>query len=79
MGDNYKFRAGVKKYFRIATLTGNHKVSFLLFEDKNYNGELSEVRQPYDELNTDVTGVLVYARNEEGLIQTAVVNQNKGV
>lgn len=152
VGENYQIRMGLKKYFRTATSTGNHKVRFLLFEDDNYNGlrdkdesvlpneivklndiiaitdkngkvyyqnvptgkyklkvnestgarlmidpvlmvnkkvemevglvkkvkvsgKLSEVREPYDELGTDVTGIMVYAKNENGYIQTAIVNQ----
>jgi len=151
-GNNYQVRIGLKKYFTVSTSIGNHKVSFLLFEDKNFNGKLDkdemtlpgevvrlnnyvaitdkkgkvtfqnvpkgvytlkvnesagsrlmmdpviqvdkninrnvglvkkirvtgklmEVRQPYDDLETTATGIIVYARNHEGLIQTAVVNQ----
>lgn len=153
-GKNYQLRFGVKKYFNIATAIANHKVSFVIFEDANFNGmldadevvlsnevirldnhvaitdergkvtfqnvpdgtytlkvneragsrltidseiainrnvnmnvglvkniritgRLSEVRQPYDELETDVTGVLVYAKNHKGNIQKAVVNKEK--
>ncbi|MGC1632724.1 MAG: hypothetical protein WA749_11500 [Gelidibacter sp.] len=152
-GNNYQIRVGIKKYFARATAIGNHKVSFQLFEDKNYNGirdvheavlaneivklddhtaitdkngkvtfqnvpkgsyklkvnesagsrlmvdplievnrnintqvglvkniritgELVEVKQAYDVLNTEVTGIVVYAKSEEGDIQTTVVNQN---
>ncbi|MGV8815452.1 MAG: hypothetical protein ACOH2D_15220 [Gelidibacter sp.] len=152
-GDNYQIRIGIKKYFARATAIGNHKVSFQLFEDKNYNGirdvheavlaneivklddhtaitdkngkvtfqnvpkgsyklkinesagsrlmktplievnkniniqvglvkniritgKLVEVKQAYDVLNTDVSGIVVYAKSEEGAIQTTVVNQN---
>lgn len=39
-GSNYHFRLGVKKYFLQATVAGNHKVSFQLFEDTNANGYL---------------------------------------
>lgn len=151
-GSNYQFRIGLKKYFTVSTSIGNHKVRFLLFEDKNFNGildideavlpnemvrldnyvavtdkmgrvtfqnvpegsyklkvnesvgsrlmmdpvivvdkninmnvglvkkikvtgKLIEVRQPYDDLETTATGLIVYARNKEGFIQTAVVNQ----
>ena len=152
-GSNYQFRVGVKKYFIAATTLGNHKVTFQLFEDKNFNGlldtgelvlkneivkldnfvaitdqngkvvfqnvpkgiyklkvnesagsrlmmdpvinvekninrklglvknikvagRLTEVKQQYDILGTDVTGIVVYAKNQEGVIYTAVVNQN---
>ncbi|MBY5957977.1 hypothetical protein KUV50_07545 [Membranicola marinus] len=152
VGDNFQFRAGIKKYFRTATSAGNHKLSFILFEDDNFNGaldadeavlpnevimldnfvamtdhngkvtfqnvpkgaytlkvnertgarmmmdpmivvhknrtikvglvknvrvagKLSEVKQQYDEKNTDVSGLMVYAKDEQGNIQTAVVNR----
>lgn len=152
-GRNHQFRLGLKKYFTVATSTENHKVRFLLFEDKNFNGildvdeavlpnevvkldnyvaitdkkgkvtfqnvptgtytlkvnesagsrlmmdpvimvdknmnrnvglvkkikvtgKLLEVRQPYDNMETTATGIKVYARNDMGHIQTAVVNQN---
>src|SRR5690606_9637067 len=39
-------------------------------------GRLEEVRQPYDILETNVAGIMVYAKSEEGLIQSAVVNQD---
>ena len=152
-GDHYQFRIGIKKYFTSATALGNHRVSFQLFEDKNFNGvldagervlaneviklddyiaitdkngkvtfqnvpqgvytlkvnestgsrlrmdpmivvernikmnvglvknirvagRLSEVKQAYDSKETTVTGILVYAKSEEGEVHTAVVNQN---
>lgn len=152
-GYNYQLRVGLKKYFTVATSMGNHKVSFQLFEDKNFNGmldsdelvlanevvkldnyvamtdkngrvtfqnvpqgiyklrvnenagsrlmmdpmilvdrnikmkvglvknirvtgKLTEVKQPYDILDTNAIGIIVYAKNEEGIVQTAIVNQN---
>lgn len=151
-GSYYQFRVGIKKYFTPATALGNHKVTFQLFEDKNFNGlldagehilaseivkldnfvaltdkngkvvfqnvpegiytlkvnesvgarlmmdpvimvnsninrkvglvknirvsgKLTEIRQAYDDVETDVTGIVVYARSEDGMIFTAVVNQ----
>lgn len=151
-GSYYQFRVGIKKYFTVATALGNHKVTFQLFEDKNYNGlletgesalaneivkldnfvaltdkngkvvfqnvpegtytlkinenagarlmmdpviivnnninrkvglvknirvsgKLTEIRQAYDVLETDVTGIVVYAKSEDGVIYSAVVNQ----
>ena len=151
-GNYYQFRIGIKKYFTAATALGNHKVTFQLFEDKNFNGlleagepvlaneivkldnfvaltdkngkvvfqnvpegiytlrvnesagarlmmdpvimvdnninrkvglvknikvsgKLTEVKQAYDTLETDVTGIVVYAKSEDGKIYTAVVNQ----
>lgn len=151
-GSYYQFRVGVKKYFTTATAFGNHKVTFQLFEDKNFNGlleagepvlaneivkldnyvamtdkngkvvfqnvpegiynlkvnesagarlmmdpvimvnsninrkvglvknirvsgRLTEIKQAYDDLETDVTGIVVYAKSEDGKIYTAVVNQ----
>ncbi|WP_240484971.1 hypothetical protein [Arenibacter latericius] len=152
-GYNYQFRVGIKKYFTAATSIGNHKVSFQLFEDANFNelldsgervlanemvkldryvaitdkkgkvtflnvpqgtyklevnqsvgsrlrmdpmilvdrnvkmnvglvknirvtGKLTEIRQAYDFKETTVTGIVVYAKSEEGVVHTAVVNQN---
>lgn len=152
-GYNYQFRVGLKKYFTVATSKGNHKVSFQLFEDANFNGvldtgervlanevvkldkyvamtdkkgkvtfqnvpqgsykldvnqsagarlvmdptikvdrkvtmnvglvknirvsgELTEIKQAYDFKGTTVTGIVVYAKSEEGIVHTAVVNQN---
>ncbi|GGW30206.1 hypothetical protein GCM10007383_14360 [Arenibacter certesii] len=152
-GYNYQFRVGLKKYFAVATSLGNHKVSFQLFEDANFNGvldsgeqvlanevikldryvamtdkkgkvtfqnvpqgiyklevnqsagarlkmdpmivvdrnikmnvglvkairvsgKLKEIRQAYDFKETSVTGIAVYAKSEEGVVHTAVVNQN---
>ncbi|MGI9650954.1 hypothetical protein [Chryseobacterium sp. RLHN22] len=151
-GNFYQFRLGIKRSFTAATALGNHKVTFQLFEDKNYNGlleagesvlaneivkldnfvamtdkngkvvfqnvpegiytlkvnesagarlmidpvimvnnninrkvslvknirvsgKLKEIRQAYDEVETDVTGIVVYAKSEDGVIYTAVVNQ----
>ncbi len=151
-GSYYQFRVGIKKYFTTATTLGNHKVTFQLFEDKNFNGlleagepvlaneivkldnyvamtdkngkvvfqnvpegnytlkvnesagarlmmdpvimvnnninrkvglvknirvngKLAEIKQAYDDLETDVTGIVVYAKSEDGKIYTAVVNQ----
>ena len=152
-GYSYQYSLGIKRYFTAATSAGNHKVSFQLFEDKNFNGmldsdediladeiirldkyvaltdkkgkvtfqnvpkgtyklhvnesagarlmmdplitvdrniklnvglvknirisgKLVEVKQAYDVLSTEVTGILVYAKNEAGTVQSAVVNQN---
>jgi len=151
-GNYYQFRVGIKKYFAAATALGNHKVTFQLFEDKNFNGlldagelvlaneivkldnyvamtdkngkvvfqnvpegiyklkvnesagsrlmmdpvimvnnninrkvglvknirvsgKLTEIKQDYDVVETDVTGIVVYAKSEDGMIYTAVVNQ----
>jgi len=151
-GSYYQFRVGIKKYFTAATALGNHKVTFQLFEDKNFNGlletgesvlaneivkldnfvaltdkngkvvfqnvpegiytlkvnesagarlmidpvimvnnninrkvglvknirvsgKLTEIKQAYDDLETDVTGIVVYAKSEDGKIYTTVVNQ----
>lgn len=151
-GSYYQFRVGIKKYFTGGTALGNYKVTFQLFEDKNFNGlleagetvlaneivkldnfvaltdkngkvvfqnvpegtytlkvnesagarlmmdpvimvnkninrkvglvknirvsgKLTEIKQAYDVLETDVTGIVVYAKSEDGVIYTAVVNQ----
>ena len=39
-------------------------------------GRLTEVKQAYDSKETTVTGILVYAKSEDGEVHTAVVNQN---
>ncbi|AZB28650.1 hypothetical protein [Chryseobacterium balustinum] len=151
-GSYYQFRVGIKRSFTAATALGNHKVTFQLFEDKNFNGlleagesalaneivkldnfvaltdkngkvvfqnvpegiytlkvnesagarlmmdpvimvhnninrkvglvknskvsgKLIEIKQAYDVLETDVTGIVVYAKGEDGVIHSAVVNQ----
>ena len=52
----------------------NRKVG--LVKNIRLTGKLTEIRQAYDVLETDVTGIVVYAKSEDGTIQTAVVNQN---
>lgn len=51
----------------------NRKVG--LVKNIRVSGKLTEIRQAYDVLETDVTGIVVYAKSEEGMIYTAVVNQ----
>lgn len=51
----------------------NRKVG--LVKNIRVSGKLTEIRQAYDDLETDVTGIVVYARSEDGMIYTAVVNQ----
>ena len=51
----------------------NRKVG--LVKNTKVSGKLTEVKQAYDILETDVTGIVVYAKGEDGAIQTAVVNQ----
>lgn len=46
-----------------------------LVKNIRVSGKLREVRQAYDEVETDVMGTVVYARSEEGVVSTAVVNQ----
>ncbi|WP_312305969.1 hypothetical protein [Chryseobacterium sp.] len=51
----------------------NRKVG--LVKNIRVSGKLTEIRQAYDVLETDVTGIVVYAKSEDGSIYTAVVNQ----
>jgi len=51
----------------------NRKVG--LVKNIRVSGKLTEVKQAYDDLETDVTGIVVYAKGEDGKIYTAVVNQ----
>ncbi|CEJ68771.1 Ubp3 associated protein Bre5 [Chryseobacterium oranimense G311] len=51
----------------------NRKVG--LVKNIRVGGKLTEIRQAYDNVETDVTGIVVYAKGEDGKIYTAVVNQ----
>ncbi|WP_262152456.1 COG1470 family protein [Chryseobacterium foetidum] len=51
----------------------NRKVG--LVKNIRVSGKLTEIKQAYDVLDTDVTGIAVYAKGEDGLIYTALVNQ----
>lgn len=51
----------------------NRKVG--LVKNIKVSGKLKEIKQTYDVLETDVTGIVVYAKSEDGVIYTAVVNQ----
>lgn len=51
----------------------NRKVG--LVKNSKVSGKLIEIKQAYDVLETDVTGIVVYAKGEDGVIYTAVVNQ----
>ena len=51
----------------------NRKVG--LVKNIKVSGKLTEIKQAYDVLETDVTGIVVYAKGEDGVIYTAVVNQ----
>ncbi|MFS4429580.1 hypothetical protein [Chryseobacterium sp. S90] len=51
----------------------NRKVG--LVKNIRVSGKLTEIKQAYDVLETDVTGIVVYAKSEDGIIYTAVVNQ----
>jgi hypothetical protein len=52
----------------------NRKVG--LVKNIKISGKLKEIKQAYDVLETEVTGILVYAKSEDGTVYTAVVNQN---
>lgn len=51
----------------------NRKVG--LVKNIKVSGKLTEIKQAYDDVETDVTGIVVYAKSEDGMIYTAVVNQ----
>ncbi|MCX8525532.1 hypothetical protein OF897_16590 [Chryseobacterium formosus] len=51
----------------------NRKVG--LVKNIKISGKLTEIKQAYDVLETDVTGIVVYAKGEDGEIYTAIVNQ----
>lgn len=85
-GNYYQFRIGIKKYFAAATAAGNHKVTFQLFEDKNFNGLLeageSVLAGEIVKLNnyvaiTDKNGKVIFQNVPEG-IYTLKVNENAG-
>lgn len=52
----------------------NRKVG--LVKNIKVSGKLKEIKQAYDFLETEVTGIVVYAKSEDGTVYTAVVNQN---
>ena len=52
----------------------NRKVG--LVKNIKVSGKLKEIKQAYDVLETEVTGIVVYAKSEDGTVYTAVVNQN---
>lgn len=54
--------------------TINRKVGMV--KNIKVTGKLVEIKQAYDILGTDVTGIVVYAKSEDDQIYTAVVNQN---
>ncbi|MDQ1804115.1 hypothetical protein RAH57_08955 [Chryseobacterium sp. CKR4-1] len=45
-----------------------------LVKNIRVTGKLTEIKQAYDTVETDVTGIVVYAKGEDGKIYTAVVN-----
>lgn len=54
----------------------NLKLQIGLIENNKVTGRLVEIKQIYDVLETNVRGIIVYAKNEEGEVQSTVVNQN---
>ena len=47
-----------------------------LVKNIRVSGKLKEIKHAYDVLETEVTGIVVYAKSEDGTVYTAVVNQN---
>lgn len=54
----------------------NIKRKMGLVKNIKVSGKLKEIKQPYDVLETEVTGIVVYAKGEDGAIYTSLVNQN---
>jgi|GEM_PF-489732 len=85
-GSHHQFRIGLKKYFRSATAAGNHKVSFVLFADDNFNGKLdagetvlaNEVVKLDDYIAiTDQKGRVTFQNVPEGIYELKV-NEKAG-
>lgn len=53
----------------------NMNLKIGLVKNTRVSGKLKEIRQTYDELETDVTGTVVYAKGEDGKIHSVLVNQ----
>lgn len=60
----------------VIVVNSNMNLKVGLVKNIRITGKLTEIRQAYDELETDVTGIVVYAKGEDGTVHTAVVNQN---
>lgn len=54
----------------------NKSLKIGLVKKNKVVGRLIEIKQPYDNLETSVRGVVVYAKDNEGNILNTVVNQN---
>ncbi len=60
----------------VIAVNSNMNLKVGLVKNIRVTGKLTEIRQAYDELETDVTGIVVYAKEEDGTVHSAVVNQN---
>ncbi|MGO3156495.1 MAG: hypothetical protein ACTIK4_13020, partial [Mesonia sp.] len=47
-----------------------------LVKNNKLTGELVEVKQKYDVLETDIRGIIIYAKNANGKVYSTLVNQN---
>lgn len=54
----------------------NKNLQIGLIKNNKITGKLVEIKQEYDIQETDVTGILVYAKDKDGTIKSTVVNQN---
>lgn len=54
----------------------NKKINVALIRYNKITGKLVEVKQPYDDQETDVTGILVYVKDKDGNVKSTVVDQN---
>lgn len=55
----------------------NIKMEVGVIKIQRITGNLTEIKQAYDALDSDVRGIIVYAKDGEGQIKTTVVNQNE--
>lgn len=54
----------------------DQKLSLGLVKRNRIHGVLKEVKQQYDELETDVRGVVIYAEDAQGNVSSTLVDQN---
>ena len=69
-------RTGSHKTMEPLLVNQNIKMELGISENVRVSGKLSEVRQPYDDLDTDVRGVVVYARTDDGEVLKTMVNRD---
>ncbi|MDN6289719.1 MAG: hypothetical protein L0J63_05440 [Tetragenococcus koreensis] len=60
----------------VIVVESNENLKLGLVKNNKVTGKLVEVRQKYDLLETDVRGVVIYAKDSQGEVYSTVVNQN---